>query len=106
MIDLIDKAVLFVCCFVLHISNPGLTPWMEVAPVIIALISASTCSYFEQPKVRSAVVICFVILCVFMPELTIFLPFVCYDKLMQKYQLVCLLSLIPMILFMQSSSFW
>ena len=105
MMDLIDKAVLFVCCFVLHISNPGLTLWMGVAPVIIAVITACFVGYFDEPKVCAVFVVCYIILSVFLPELTIFLPLVCYDKLMQKYQYFCLLSLIPLILFMQSSSF-
>lgn len=101
MIDMIDKIIIFICCLTLHICNPNVQ--QEIAPVLIAVITSANCSYFDKLKTRVTIIVCFIVLCVFIPELTIFLPLICYDGLLQKYQLVCLLGLVPLILFLQTA---
>lgn len=102
MMDFVDKIVLFVCCLTLHLCAPHSS--LSVVPVLLAIIFTGALGYFDQPKLRVAIIIGFVVLCAFIPELTIFLPMICYEGLLQKYQLVCLLGIIPLVLFLQTSA--
>jgi len=102
MMDFIDKSILFICCLTLHICNPNSS--LNVVVVILAVIATCVLAYWDYPKLRAAIIICFVAVCAFVPELTIFLPLICYDAFFQKYQLVCLLGMIPLILFLQTAN--
>ncbi len=103
MMDWIDKLLLFAGCFTLHLFICSSNVSLCVVTVLLAAIASGLLDYFEQPKLRTSIFICFFTVCVFVPELTVFLPLLLYDGLFDSYQLVCLLGFIPFILYLQKA---
>lgn len=102
MKDFIEKIILFACCLVLYLCAPNSS--LSVVPALIAVIASSFCSYFDSEKLCAAIIILFVVLCMFVPGLTMFLPLICYDSLFEKFQFVTLLALLPLILFSETAA--
>lgn len=95
MKDLLDKIILFICCFTVYLLWPE---WGgNVTPVLIAVIIGSFLSYFDQAKVRTAFTAAAVALSLLLPGLTVFLPMICYDLLLSRYQWLCLSALVPLV---------
>lgn len=84
MNEIIDKLLLFICCTSLYllVSDNGFT----IVPVIIVILLGSLFVYYENGRIRLAGILCFALLCIFMPNYIIFLPILLYDILHTKYQ--------------------
>lgn len=93
--DIIDKAVLLVCCLSLYIllTDAG------IVPILIAVTVSSLVSFFDNCRIKQCITVAFILLCVYITGLTIFLPLVCYDLFLERYYYVSLLSLIPVYYF-------
>jgi signal transduction histidine kinase len=102
MMDYIDKGILFVFCLTLHIFDPNST--LNVVLAIIAVIATASMGYFDQPKQQAVIFVCFAAVCAFVPELTLFMPLICYDLLFKKYQLICLIGIIPFVIYLQTAA--
>jgi len=101
MKDFMDKIILFFCCMALYLCAPS-SP-MSVVPTLIAIIATSLCSYFDDKEIFTAIIVIFIVLCMVVPGLTMFLPLICYDCFFRKAQFVAVLALIPLISFSQSA---
>ncbi|MBW7572184.1 sensor histidine kinase [Caproiciproducens faecalis] len=99
--DLIDKIILLICCFVIYLCEPSFG--MNVIPVLAAIVVACFLSYFEKKALKAALTIGFIAASVFLPGLTVFLPLICYDLLFEKFQFFCLAALIPLLFLWQNS---
>lgn len=102
MIDLIDKLILFFCCITIYLFQPSFG--LHVIPVIITVIFSCALSYWEQQKLQAFLTAIFIALTMFVPELTVFLPLICYDLLLQSRQFLCLAALIPLVALWQNAS--
>ena len=100
MIDLIDKIIVFVCCLTVFLCEPSFG--MNVVPVIIAVVVSCSLSYFENKKLRALLTGGFIVLSMFLPGLTVFLPLICYDLVFCSYQALCFTALIPLVFLWQS----
>lgn len=90
MYEIIDKAVIFLCCISLyffHVNNQFI-----IIPVILSIVLSSLFIYFEDSRFRLAGNILFALICIFKPNYIIFLPFLLYDILHTKYQFGLLLA--------------
>lgn len=102
MIDLADKIILFIASMAIYTVYTGYG--ISIIPVILAVTTASLCSYFEKPAVKLILTIAYFTACLFNPDLLIFLPLVCYDIFTTRYQLLGLLALIPLAEFLDQFS--
>lgn len=93
MIDLVDKAVIFIFCAVLSAAVGGYG--ISIVPVIIAFTLSSLNSYFEKKFLRLLFLGVYILFCLLMPEYLVFLPLLCYDVFVTREQLFCLLILLP-----------
>lgn len=99
----VDKLLLFCCCFTVYLCEPLYQ--FSVIPVLITLAASALLGYFDGEKLRAAIPCAFVLGCVFLPGLTVFLPVVFYDMVLNRYRLLCVMGLIPVILMWQSARF-
>lgn len=104
VIDLIDKAILLFCCFGIYLGLPAFG--QSVVPVILCIFLSGLLSLELEEKIHLALATAFLILCVQFPGLTIFLPLLCYDLFLRRYQLLCLAAFIPIFLLWKSDLPW
>lgn len=102
MTDMLDKLILLACCFIVFLLNPYTVE--SVVPILAAVIFSALISYLDKEKVRAALTLAAVVFSVVNPGMTVFLPLVCYDLLLGRFQFICLSALVPLILFWQSAS--
>lgn len=86
MYEIIDKIILLICCTTLYLfhSDTG----FAIVPVIIAVVLSSLFIYFDDERIRLSGNLLFALLCVFFPNLLLFLPLLMYDIFHSKYQYV------------------
>lgn len=101
MKDWVDKLLLFCCCLTIYICEPLFE--ISVIPVLVAVAFTGLLSYFEQARLRAALVGAFILWCMFLPGLAVFLPLVCYDLVLERYQPICLAAMVPAITLWQSA---
>lgn len=99
--DFTDKIVLLVSCLAVYLCAPGLEA--KVVPVLAAVILTSFLSWFDSQKLRAALIAAFFVLCMVLPGLIVFAPLICYDALLEKYQVLCLMVLVPFVSFAKVS---
>lgn len=84
MNEFIDKIILFFCCTILYlfyIEND-----FFIVPMIISIVLSSLFAYFDDQKLKLTGVLLFALLCVFLPNYIVFLPFLLYDFTHSRYQ--------------------
>lgn len=89
MNEIIDKLVIFLCCFTLYLFQPNNSYY--IVAVILSVLLSSLFVYFEDYRIRLAGNLIYALLCLFFPGFAIFLPLLLYDLLHTKYQYVMLL---------------
>ncbi|MET1248153.1 histidine kinase [Sporolactobacillus sp. STCC-11] len=94
---IIDKLILLACCLAIYLT--GRTFTHDIAPVLLAIIFTCLLSYVEKQHSRVTLTMAFTFCSLIMPWTCVFLPLICYDSLFSKKQWVCLLSLVPLLLF-------
>lgn len=93
MMDLLDKAVLFVFCTAVYLFEPSFGA--GVVPVLLAVAFSSLLEYCGRERLRAALTAGFLALSFFVDGAAVFLPLVCYDLLFCRYQALLLAALIP-----------
>lgn len=85
MIALIDKAILFICCFGLYITS--VKDPFALVPIIIVVTLSCLCSYLERPFMNRISLLFYSLLCIYNPHFILYLPVICYDVVRTNSQL-------------------
>lgn len=102
MMDLLDKAVLFVFCTAVYLFEPAFGT--GVVPVLLAVAFSSLLEYCGRERLRAALTAGFLALSFFVDGAAVFLPLVCYDLLFCRYQALLLAALVPVGLLYRASA--
>jgi len=100
--NLIYKIIIFFCCIAVFICQADFN--ISVTTVLMATIFSGFLGYFEGVILRIGLSLGFILLCCFVPELTIFLPLIVYDVFLCEYQYILILGIIPLAVFSQNVS--
>lgn len=95
MIELVDKAVIFISCIILYVIDAGYG--ISVVPVIVSLTLSSLNSYFDKGQIRIIFFLGYIFLCQFAPEFFVFIPVLFYDIFATREQLLALSAFVPLI---------
>ena len=96
MTVLIDKAILFISLFLFYLL--GSSTLIGIIPILIVISFSCLLSYFEKDSIRIAATITYIILSIFLPDLMLFLPLICYDLILTRQQWICATSIFPILL--------
>ncbi len=88
MNEIIDKLLIFLCCFTLYLFQP-MNNYYIVA-VILSVLLSSLFVYYEDYRIRLAGNLIYALLCFIFPGFVIFLPLLQYDLLHTRRQYVIL----------------
>src|SRR5690554_2341885 len=100
--DLIDRTIIISCCLLLYFFQ--LDYIVNVNMVLTVLIFSGFLTYFDEERLTAALILGFIILSYYYPELIIFLPVIAYDMFFYRYQYLSILALAPLINFLSLSS--
>lgn len=84
MLELADRAVLFVFCMAVYLFEPSFHA--GVVPVLLAAAFAGLLEYCGRERLRAALTAVFLVLCAFVPGASVFLPLVCCDLWSGRYR--------------------
>lgn len=96
MLQIIDKAVIFLCLTGMYLLEPTQGLW--ILPIIISLTLSSLNSYIEKSAFHTVSFIVYLILCLFFNNLLLFLPLIIYDIITDKKRLIYILVFVPVII--------
>lgn len=96
MLEIVDKAVIFICLTVVYLLGPMEGLW--ILPIIISLTLSSANSYIERTDFHILSFVLYSVLCLFFKSFLIFLPLIFYDVITDKKRLIYLLAPIPIII--------
>lgn len=97
MMDLLDKAVLFVFCAAVYLFE--LSFGAGVVPVLLAVAFSSLLEYcYGRERLCAVLTAGFLLLSFFVKGAAVFLPLVCYDLLFRRYQALLLAAPISLFL--------
>lgn len=94
MLELVDRIVLFVFCMAVYLFEPSFHA--EVVPVLLAVAFAGLLEYCGKEKMRAALTAAFLVLCAFLPNASVFLPFVCCDLWSGRYRWLLAAACLPL----------
>lgn len=94
MSKLIDKLVLFLFCLVFYIQNT--TDLYAIVPVITAMTCSALNSYCEGEFFTLISLPIYIAACIYLPDFLFFIPLICYDILLSKWQGLVLLVSVPL----------
>lgn len=94
MNKLIDKLIIFIICLALYIPNES--HQYKIVPILIAVILSATLSYVENDRIILIGFVLYSIICIFVPALLFFIPLICYDVLIFKYNWLWVFALLPL----------
>ncbi|MEQ8199545.1 MAG: histidine kinase [Clostridiaceae bacterium] len=95
MLEIVDKAVIFLCCTSIYLLES--TDGLWILPVILTLTISSLNSYLEKPALHILFFIAYCVLCFFYGNLVLFLPLILYDIIFSKQPLAAFFALVPII---------
>jgi signal transduction histidine kinase len=93
MLQIIDKAVVFVCLTSVYLLE--LPDGLWILPIITALTISSLNSYIEKASFQTLSFIIYCILCTFFNSFLLFLPLVFYDVILYEKRFIYLTIFIP-----------
>lgn len=93
--ELSDKVVLFFACLGIYLVQ--LRFEVNVVPVIIVVIIGCLLSYLENDQLIIMLHLVYGILCFFMPPLIVFMPLFYYGLFLEKFQVLLLIMVVPMV---------
>lgn len=102
MLEIVDKAVIFLCCTTLYLLETAHGLW--IIPIILALTLSSLNSYLERSSFHMLSFIIYCVLCIFWGNLLPFLPLIFYDIITGRKYTIYLLPLMPIICNIKSIS--
>ncbi len=94
MNELTDKVIIFFSCVCIYLFQPVLE--VSVVPIILTIIIINLLSYLEQDLIRLILYFGYLILCLIMPALTLFIPLIIYDFYQQNFQGLLLVAILPL----------
>ncbi len=95
MNKLLDKLMLFLFCLVFYLQNTS--NLYLIVPVIIAITCSALNSILENDYLRLTSLVMYVITCIYLPDFLFFIPLIVYDILWSRWQVLVLLTAIPLI---------
>lgn len=98
----IDKVVIFGGCTVFFLVQSEIS--VSVATILIAVIISGLLSYFDSERIRIALTLGFAALSFLFPHLMFYFPLIAFDMPYGRYRAYNLLTVIPLISFIQSAS--
>jgi signal transduction histidine kinase len=96
MYEIYDKVLLFLCCFALYILE--VQSDYAIVPIIIAILLTCLSTYLDDRRLKLAFYLIYIACCQLIPNCFIFLPLIIYDIALYDYQILSILSLIPLFL--------
>jgi signal transduction histidine kinase len=96
MLEIQDKALLFICSFALYMLE--IEGDYAIIPIIIAVFFTSLNTYFDNRKLKLAFFLIYIGCCQLLPDCYIFLPLIMYDIALYDYQILASLTFIPLFL--------
>lgn len=96
MLEIQDKALLFICSFALYMLE--IKGDYAIIPIIIAVFITSLNTYFDNRKLKLAFFLIYIACCQLIPDCYIFLPLIMYDIALYDYQILSFLTIIPLFL--------
>lgn len=100
MLEIFDKIIVFICCFLFYLFTIDDT--YTLVPIIIVITLSCISTYFENEKLNQGITILFAVLCYFYPNLLYYLPLIIYDIMIGENLSFGILYIIP-ILFHRNS---
>ncbi|MDP4088459.1 MAG: sensor histidine kinase [Bacillota bacterium] len=94
MKKLIDKLVIFILSAALYITE-GSYIYM-IIPILVSLILSALLSYLEDERITTGAFAAYLILCLFAPVFSFFIPLICYDAVLLKKRWIWLLAFLPL----------
>lgn len=95
MMNLTDKIILFCSCLAVYLLEPSFG--MKVPVVLIAVIISALVSYYEHDRACLLLAAVYIVWCLFLPGLLLFLPLICYDLFNRPFQMAAAAALIPVL---------
>lgn len=89
----IDKLILFIVCLALYL--PGRDTLFVAVPIIVVIIMTSLSSWLDNGVYRTLVLAVFTIACIYEPLLIFFLPLMCFDIFISRWQVIALIAILP-----------
>ena len=94
MSKLMDKSIIFLFCLVFYIQNTA--DLYVVVSVIIAIICSALNSFFDNYYFRLISFVIYIVACIYFSGLIFFMPLICYDILLLKWQALVFLAAVPL----------
>ena len=89
-----DKPVIFLFCLVFYIQNTA--DLYVIVSVIIAITCSALNSFFDNDYFRLISFVMYIVACIYLSGLIFFMPFICYDMLLLKWQGLVFLAAVPL----------
>ena len=102
MIEIIDKALLFLLCSVLYIQH--FNTIFILIPIIVIIILSCFCSYYELRKLNQFGTLFYALLCIIHPQFLFYIPLQLYDISHSQEQKYGLSYFIPIVMHFQRIS--
>lgn len=96
MSEIQDKILLFLCCFSLYILE--VQGDYAIVPILLAVFFSCLGTYADDRRLKLAFFLIYIACCQLIPSCFIFLPLLIYDIALYDYQILSLLSLLPLFL--------
>lgn len=96
MFEIHDKLLLFICCFTLYMLEAKTD--YAIVPIIIAVLFSCLSTYLDDRRLKLAFFLIYIACCQLIPYCFIFLPLIVYDIALYDYQILALLTLLPLFL--------
>ncbi len=93
MEKILDKVIIYICCSIFLLSN-GMNIYSSI-PLLIAIVFSSFATAFKNPAIKIGAYILFVILMAFYPNITYFIPLMCYDLYCEPFRYVTVVAIFP-----------
>ncbi len=99
--ELTDKLILFFACTCIYLIQPFLD--VDVVPIIIAVIISCLLSYLDSDKLKISLYVVYFVSCLILPSMIVFMPLFLYDLFQQRYQILILVFILPLIIFLDTN---
>ena len=93
--DLADKFIILCCSTIYYFCQKDME--ISVVPLLIAVIISGFLSYFENYRLKAALIILYTALSCVIPQLAVFLPLMAYDALFGIYSWLWVFLVLPIV---------
>lgn len=100
--NLTDKIFILACCLILYFCQTDFD--INVVILLVSISFSAFISYFEYPKIKAILTVCFSVLSLFIHPLNIFMPLIAYDMVYGKYRMSSLMGIVALANFAYETS--